>query len=94
MGFFDDYPEFFKTSSTGSFPNRLNNRYTALIEFNKAIINNSSILDLGSHNGTWGFAAIKNNAVRVLGIEGREQLVKNAYRNMEFMKYLKNNILS
>jgi len=83
MGFFDDYPEFFKTSSTGSFPNRLNNRYAALIEFNKAIINNSSILDLGSHDGRWSFAAIKNSAVSVLGIEGREQLVKNAYRNME-----------
>lgn len=86
MAFFDKYSEFFKTSSTGTFPNRLNNRYSALIEFNKSIIKNSSILDLGSHDCRWSFAAIKNGAVNVLGIEGREHLVKNSYKNMEFYK--------
>jgi len=86
MGFFDDYPEFYKTSKTSPFPNRLTSRYRALIESNKAIIQNSSILDLGSHDGRWSFAAIKNGAVNVLGIEGREHLVKNSYKNMELYK--------
>ena len=86
MGFFDDYPEFFKTSSTGSILNRLNKRYTTLIESNKSIIKNSSILDLGSHDGRWSFAAIKNGAINVLGIEGREHLVKNSHKNMELYK--------
>jgi len=86
MKFFDDFPKFFKTSSTGSSPNRLNNRYTALIEFNKSLIKNSSILDLGSHDGRWSFAAIKNGAVNVLGIEGREHHVKNSHKNMQLYK--------
>jgi len=83
MGFFDNYPDFFKTSETGSYPNTLNNRYLALIEFNKGIIRNSSILDLGSHDGRWSFAALKNGASKVFGIEGKDHLVKNSHTNME-----------
>jgi len=82
-GFFDQYPEFYKTSKTTPFPNRLNNRYLALIDFNKKIIQNSLVLDLASHDGRWSFAAIKNGASKVLGIEGRKELVQNCHRNME-----------
>lgn len=84
MKFFDDYTEFYKTSQTSPFPNRLNSRYHALIEFNKTIIQNSSILDLGSHDGRWSFAAIKNGATKIIGIEGREHLVRNSIKNMTF----------
>jgi len=82
--FFDTFQEFYSTSKTGSFPNRLNNRYLALIESNKEIIKNSSILDIGSHDGRWSFAALKNNASKVIGVEPRESLVKNSQRNMKF----------
>ncbi len=82
--FFDHFPEFYKTSKTGPFPNRLNNRYLALIENNKEIIKNSSILDIASHDGRWSFAALKNDASKVIGVEPRENLVKNSCRNMEF----------
>jgi len=81
--FFDQYSEFYKTSKTKPVPNRLNNRYIAMIESNKGIIQNSSILDLGSHDGRWSFAALKNGASKVIGIEGRSDLVESSFRNME-----------
>jgi len=81
--FFDSFKSFYDTSETGSSANRLNNRYMALIHSNKEIIRNSSILDLASHDGRWTFSAIKNNAKRVLGIEGREELVKKSFENMK-----------
>lgn len=83
MNFFDNYPIFYTTSKTKAFPNRLNNRYVALIESNKKLIENKSILDIASHDGRWSFAALKNGAKYVLGIEGREDLVNNAVNNMK-----------
>ena len=82
--FFDSFPEFYKTSKTGIFPNRLNNRYLALIDNNKNIISNSSILDIGSHDGRWSFAALKNGASKIIGIEANQFLVKNSLNNMKF----------
>ena len=81
-GFFDAYPRFYETSTTGPIPNRLNKRYRALIEANDAIISGKSVLDLASHDGRWSFAAYKAGARFVLGIEAREYLVKNARNNL------------
>ncbi len=81
--FFDSFTAFYDTSETGNYPNRLNNRYIALIHSNKGIIRNSSILDLASHDGRWTFSAIKNGAKKVLGIEGREELVTKSFENMK-----------
>jgi Methyltransferase domain len=80
--FFDSYPEFYRTSRTGPFPNRLNNRYSALIESNLAYIQEHTILDIASHDGRWSFAALKNGAKKVFGVEGRPHLVENAIKNM------------
>ena len=82
-GFFDDYPRFFSTSKTVPHPNHLNGRFKAIIECNLKIIKNSSILDIGSHDGRWSFAALKKGAKQILGIEAREHLVNNAFRNMK-----------
>ncbi len=81
--FFDSFPSFYGSSETGSSKNRLNNRYIGLIHNNKAIIKNSSILDLASHDGRWSYAAIKNGAKKVLGIEARDELVKKSFENMK-----------
>jgi len=78
LNFFDDYPEFFVKGRTRAFPNRLNHRFQALIETNKDLINGKKILDIGSHDGRWSFAAIKNGATYVLGIELFPKLVKVA----------------
>jgi len=81
--FFDSFTAFYDTSKTGNSPNRLNNRYIAMIHSNKEIIRNSSVLDLASHDGRWTLAAIKNRAKKVLGIEGREELVTKSFENMK-----------
>jgi len=81
--FFNSFPNFYETSETAATPNRLNYRYLALIDKNKDLIKNSTILDLASHDGRWSFAALKNGASKVIGIEGREEHVKNSYKNME-----------
>lgn len=81
-GFFDDYEIFKNSSKTGTDLNRLNWRYEAIIESNKEIISKSSILDLASHDGRWSFAALKNDAKFVFGIEARDHLVKNSVQNL------------
>ena len=40
------------------------------------------MLDLASHDGRWGFAAIKAGAKKVIGIEARPELVRLAKENM------------
>ena len=82
-GFFDAYPNFYKTSKTASSPSRLNHRYEALINWNKDLIKNARILDIGSHDGRWTFAALKNGASHVLGIEARHHLAEHARSNMK-----------
>jgi len=82
-GFFNDYPEFFKTSQTSAQPNRLNHRVSVLIEKNVDIIKGKNILDIASHDGRFSFAAIKYGANHVMGIEGRSQLVNSAISLME-----------
>ena len=84
--FFDSFPQFYETSKTSPFPNRLNNRYLALIDSNKEIISNSSILDIASHDGRWSYAALKNGASKVIGIEAKENLVKNSQKNMDLYR--------
>jgi len=81
-GFFDQFQEFYKTSKTTATPNRLNTRYLALIHNNKIFLKNSSVLDLASHDGRWSFAALKNGAKNVMGIEARDYLVSNSFKNM------------
>jgi len=82
-GFFEKYQEFFKTSKTIPSHSRLNSRYSALIKNNIEIIKQSVILDIASHDGRWSFAAIKNGAKNVLGIEGRSELVQSSNSNMK-----------
>jgi len=50
-----------------------------LIDSNKKIIKDSPILDLASYDGRWSFAAIKNGAKRVLGIEFNENALKRSF---------------
>lgn len=81
--FFDNFPSFYDTGQTGVRPKMLNMRFHALIENNKEIIKNSTILDLANHDGRWSFAALKNGAKKVYGIEGKENLVQKGLFNMK-----------
>lgn len=78
-GFFDDYPRFYETGNTGPGP-RLNARHECLIGRHVEWIKDRSILDIGSHNGRWSFAALAAGATRVLGIEARASLVEASER--------------
>jgi hypothetical protein len=81
-GFFDRYPQFYSSSVTYPYPNRLNQRYRACIEWNEATIRGKLVLDLASHDGRWSFAALKAGATHVVGIEARDHLVQAARSNL------------
>jgi SAM-dependent methyltransferase len=83
--FFSIYNNFTKTSSVGAWADRLNIRHKALIASNFRAIRGKRILDLGSHDGRWAFAALKSGASFVCGIEARASLIKKAEEN--FSKY-------
>lgn len=78
MNFFSEYPRFFLTSKIGTEPERLNRCHDVLIQKNIDLIRGRRILDIGSHDGRWAFAALKAGAAHVTGIETRQYLVSNA----------------
>jgi hypothetical protein len=82
--FCDLYPRFLETTETIASPSRLNNRWRAIISWNQTILAGRRIIDLGSHDGRWSFAASKVGAAYVLGIEGRAHLVDKALGNFKF----------
>jgi Methyltransferase domain len=76
--FFEQFPRFYMTSSTAATIGRLNLRYEAIIAENRDIFDGASVLDLGSHDGRWSFAALAAGARSVIGIEARPELVQTA----------------
>jgi hypothetical protein len=80
--FFDDHPEFLETSHTAASKSRLNLRHLAIIEENQDILRGRSVVDIASHDGRWSYAALEAGASRVIGIEGRQSLVKAARRTL------------
>jgi predicted nicotinamide N-methyase len=82
-GFFDQYPRFYSTSVLNAIPQRLNERYRALIAANESLIRDRTILDMGAHDGRWSFAALKAGARHVIGIEGRPHLVEYSIATMQ-----------
>jgi hypothetical protein len=82
MSFFEKYDLFLRTSPVGNWPERLNARYAAIIEANRAEFTNARVLDLASHDGRWSFAALEAGARSVAGVEVRPDLVETANQNM------------
>ncbi len=78
MNFFDQYDKFYGTSRIGINPNRMNSRYRAIIEPHLDVLRDRRVLDLGSHDGRWAFAALKAGARHVTGIEARARHVDMA----------------
>ena len=81
--FFDHFSRFVETSETGHVVERLNARYLGLIHANRELIEGSSVLDLASHDGRFSFAALKNGATRVVGIDAEPGFVETARANMD-----------
>ncbi len=82
-GFFDKYPRFFETSDAWADPNRLNNRYTALIGRHADVLEQAAVLDLGSHDGRFSFAALETGARSVVGLEGHSTLVADSEKTFQ-----------
>jgi hypothetical protein len=80
--FFEQFPRFYLTSSTGLTTGRLNLRYEAIFADNRDIFQGASVLDLASHDGRWSLAALATGARTVTGIEARPELVKAATENL------------
>jgi Methyltransferase domain len=80
--FFDQFPRFYRTSSTAPETARLNLRYEAIFGENRDIFAAASVLDLASHDGRWSLAALAAGARSVTGIEARPELVKGAAKNL------------
>jgi 2-polyprenyl-3-methyl-5-hydroxy-6-metoxy-1,4-benzoquinol methylase len=78
VAFFDRYSRLRTTSTTDVRGERLEYRYRALIERNRAVISGKRVLDLASHDGRWMLAALDAGAVHVAGIEGRAELVERS----------------
>jgi len=80
--FFDQFPRFYRTSSTAPETARLNLRYEAIVGENRDIFAGAKVLDLASHDGRWSLAALAAGARSVTGIEARPGLVKGAEKNL------------
>lgn len=80
--FCDRYPRFLETTETVASRARLNARWRAVIDWNKAVLTGRRILDLGCHDGRWSFAALKAGASHVIGVEARAHLATKAAENL------------
>jgi hypothetical protein len=85
--FFERFPRFYLTSSTGLSTARLNLRYEAIFAENRNIFEGAAVLDLASHDGRWSLAALATGARSVIGIEARPELVKAATENLREYGY-------
>jgi 16S rRNA G966 N2-methylase RsmD len=83
LNFFDEYPAFYETGTTGAGAKVLNLRFTPLIGNNLELLKDATVLDIASHDGRWSFAALKNGAKKVYGIEGKKELVQSSIENMK-----------
>lgn len=81
--FFEQYPQFYWTSSTAPNPARLNLRYEAIFGENKDIFAGATVLDIACHDGRWSLASLATGAQSVIGIDARPELVEVATKNLE-----------
>lgn len=79
--FFDVYPRFYNTSLTGSDAEWNNRRYRVLIDGCLDVIDGKRIVDFGSHDGRWAFAALKAGAAHVTCVEPGKILAASTFDN-------------
>ena len=84
--FFDDYPRFYETSSTGPSKDRNNFRFNVLIHPHRELLRGARVLDFASHDGRWSFAALQMGASHVIGIEPNVHLVQRARESFRLYK--------
>lgn len=79
--FYDAYPQFYSTSQTGPNTEWNNRRHIVLIEGCLDLIAGKRIVDFGSHDGRWAFAALKAGASHVTCVEPGKILAASTFDN-------------
>ncbi|MEJ2140119.1 MAG: class I SAM-dependent methyltransferase [Gammaproteobacteria bacterium] len=92
-GFFSDLPRFYKIDSIRTIGarkdaplalmERLNIRHQMIIEHHADLIKGAKILDFGSYDGRWTYAALEAGAEHVTGIEINQDFVDQAIKNLD-----------
>jgi hypothetical protein len=85
-GFFDELPQFIDVTEINAINatrDRLNDRYRLMIDHHRDRIEGATILDFGSYDGRWTYAAIEAGAKHVTGIEINPVYNAQAEKNME-----------
>ena len=75
MGFFDFAGSFPLYEGDANKVHRLNKRHDFIVRPLRAEIAGASLLDLAAHDGRWSYAYAAAGAARVVGIEGRQELI-------------------
>ena len=81
--FFDRHDRFLQRElpvnmNEGSWGLRMRHRYEAIVARNRELFQKAKVLDIGSSDGLWSFAALDAGAVQVVGIESRQKQVATA----------------
>jgi len=88
-GFFSDLPRFLDPDEIrqihplASISERLNQRYELIINRHRDLIKDARLIDFGSYDGRWTYAAIDAGAKRVTAIEISPEFVARAEENMQ-----------
>jgi SAM-dependent methyltransferase len=81
MNFFNHFDCFYRTSKSGTLPDRLNKRHEVSIQRHRELLRGKRVLDIGSHDGRFSFAALQAGCAHITGIEARPHLVDAAQAN-------------
>jgi hypothetical protein len=86
IGFFSELPQFIEVDDITNIlavKQRLNLRHEMMIEHHQDRIQGANILDFGSYDGRWAYAAIQAGAKHVTGIEINPLYADKAESNMD-----------
>ena len=82
MTVFTDALPFLETGKVGASLPRLNQRYEIFMRPNEQEFVGARVLDLGSHDGRWTYAALQAGAKHVTGVEWDQSLVNVANESL------------
>jgi hypothetical protein len=85
--FFQTHSRLLETTRTKLVYNRLFTRHAVFFELLEVDYQGKSVLDLASHDGRWSLAALVAGASEVVGIEGREELVRDSEETVRTYGY-------
>jgi hypothetical protein len=89
IGFFSELPQFIEVDDITNIlavKKRLNLRHEMMIEHHQDRVQGANILDFGSYDGRWAYAALQAGAKHVTGIEINQVYADKAELNMDSLE--------